>query len=1058
MSLPKFSVGNPVLVHLIVILTVLAGIAAYRQMPKSQYPDVAMAGAFVQTLFPGASPKEVEQLVTIPLEEEIAQVADIETIESTSLEGLSMIIVQFDLDSEHNFEKVTEIQNRIAQVQRFPEDAEPPVVLEMKPPFATATVAILGTAPEHEIKEFADALEDRLKTLPGVSEVRVTGVREREIWVEADPARLASYRLSLQDLATALQRRNLNLPGGLIRLDRAEFAVRTEAEFRDLDQIRDTVVRQTVADDGTPGFVRIADVATVRDTFEDRRSLARLDGAESVNLIVTKDQSANTLSVVDQIHELATEMTAQLPAGLEMRIVDDSSIEIRNRLSGLYSNLLLGLALVVLSISIFIGRRAALMVALGIPVSFLATFVVIDFIGYSIDTMVLFSLILVIGLVVDDAIVVCENIYRHYESGMSITRAAVHGTEQIMLPVSATIATTVAAFLPLLLMEGILGEFMSIIPVVVTCALLASLFEAFVILPSHVAEWGGRGKRRRAEESRPWFGRLLGHYRRALGFALRWRYLSVAAVLALAAFCLHLAFFRMDFVLFGGRDLESFAVTVEAPPGATIEETTRLLGEIEARALEITGRNGEADSVRTEVGSMQQNSPNRGTGSNVGEVVVDLVDLRRRERSGQAVRDELRDSLTDLTGARAIQYVDARDGPPVGKPVAVRISGDSFETLRQIADEVKLFLATVDGVEDIADNFPVGKDEVRPELDLERIAELGLDVRTVATEIRGAFDGLEATRVYDGDEEIEVMVKYAESERSSLAALADMQFTTPHGMVPFSSLASMARHQGISQIGHYFENRTIVVTADLAEGAETSTAVNRRLLEEFADLGQRYPGYTLTLGGEYEDTQESLASMVRALGISVVLIYVILGGLFRSFVQPLIVMCSVPFAFIGVVLGFWLLREPLGMFAAIGTIALAGIVVNDSLILIDFINRKRSEGLAAMESIVEASSMRLRPIILTSVTTILGLLPVALGLFGVDDFLKPMAIAIACGLIFSTVLCLGLIPCVYRIVDDLSVKVTGRHLAAREAPHWDVADEEGDAAGDAEELPAGAHG
>ena len=256
MSLPKFSVGNPVLVHLIVILTVLAGIAAYRQMPKSQYPDVAMAGAFVQTLFPGASPKEVEQLVTIPLEEEIAQVADIETMESTSLEGLSMIIVQFDRAAQQNLAKDTEIQNHFA--------------------------------PEHEIKEFADALEDRLKTLPGVSEVRVTGVREREIWVEADPARLASYRLSLQDLATALQRRNLNLPGGLIRLDRAEFAVRTEAEFRDLDQIRDTVVRQTVADDGTPGFVRIADVATVRDTFEDRRSLARLDGAESVNLIVTK--------------------------------------------------------------------------------------------------------------------------------------------------------------------------------------------------------------------------------------------------------------------------------------------------------------------------------------------------------------------------------------------------------------------------------------------------------------------------------------------------------------------------------------------------------------------------------------------------------------------------------------------------------------------------------------------------------------------------------------------------------------------------------------------------
>jgi multidrug efflux pump subunit AcrB len=376
----------------------------------------------------------------------------------------------------------------------------------------------------------------------------------------------------------------------------------------------------------------------------------------------------------------------------------------------------------------------------------------------------------------------------------------------------------------------------------------------------------------------------------------------------------------------------------------------------------------------------------------------------------------------------------------VGKAVAVRIIGDNFNTLRAITEELKTFLSTLEGVKDIADNFPTGKDEVRPELDLERIAEMGLDVRQVATEIRGAFDGIEATRVYDGNDEVEVMVKYDAASRSSLAGLADMQFATPFGMVPFSNVAKLVRHEGVSQISHYFENRTINVTADVVTGVTTSAAVNQRILAEFADVGARYPGYSLTLGGEFEDTQESLASMVRALGISVILIYVILGGLFRSFVQPLIVMCSVPFAFIGVVLGFYVLGEPLGMFAAIGTIALAGIVVNDSLILIDFINRKRSEGLEQLESIVEASSMRLRPIILTSVTTILGLLPVALGLFGVDEFLKPMAIAIACGLTFSTVLCLGLIPCVYRIFDDLSNLVWGKPLAARESPEYEEHD------------------
>ncbi len=1032
MSLPRFSVGNPVLVNLIVVLIVIAGAQAYRTMPKDQYPDVAMAAVIVRTVMPGAAPKEIEQLVTIPLEEELAKLDDIDSMESTSAEGISQIFIQFDVDSDRNFEKLTEVQNKIDQVQRFPEDAEPPLVREAKPPFFTATVAILGSAPEHEVKEFSDDLEDALKLLDGVAEIRATGLREREIWVEADPTRLYSYGLSLADVSQALARRNLNLQGGNIRMGRGEFAVRTEAEFQNLEQIRGTILRED-----ENGYVYVRDVATVRDTFEERRSLARLDGQPSVNLIINKDRSSNTLTLIDDIKAKVEEFEGRLPAGTYIRIVDDSSIEIRNRLNGLYSNLLLGLALVILSISIFIGRRAALMVAFGIPVAFLATFTMIQWYGYSVNTLVLFSLILVIGLIVDDAIVVCENIYRHYEAGMPITDAAIKGTEQIIKPVTATVMTTVAAFLPLLLMGGILGEFMGIIPVVVSLALVASLFEAFVILPAHVADWGARRDRRDESrgigESRPWLQNLLGRYSRLLEFSLRFRYPAVAVALLVAVLCAHLAFNKMDFILFGGRDLDAFAVAVEAPPGATIEETTRILTEIERRAMVLGERTGETESVRTEVGSLGRNSANRTTGMHVGEVTLDLVDLTERERMGGEVRDELRALLRDITGVRSLNIEDARTGPPVGKAVAVRVIGNNLDTLKSISEEIKAYLRTLDGVKDVIDSFPPGKDEVRPVLDLDRIAALGLDVQTIAREIRGAFDGLEATRVYDGHEEIEVMVKYDEAHRSSLANLADMQFATPRGMVPFSNVAHLERTQGVAQIEHYFQNRTITVTADVVPGVTTSNRANEMLMEQFADVPDRYPGYILELGGEYEDTQESVDAMFRAFTVSVVLIYVILGGLFRSFAQPLIVMFALPFAFIGVILGFYVLREPLGMFSIIGAIALAGIVVNDSLILIDFINRKRGEGLGEIDSIVTASAMRLRPIILTSVTTILGLLPMGLGLFGVDRFLKPMAISIAWGLTFSTVLCLVLIPCVYRIFDDISKLLFKRPLSSRPA-------------------------
>ncbi len=1025
MSLPKLGVSNPVLVHLIVILTVIAGIFAYRTMPKDQYPDVAMAAVAINTAIPGASPKEVEQLVTIPIEEELAQLDDIDTMESTSAEGFSTIFIQFDTDVDQNFEKMTEVQNKINQVQRLPEDAEPSMVMEIKPPFFTATVAILGTAPENEIRDFAEDLEDAIKNLSGVAEVRTSGLREREIWVEVDPTRLYSYGLSLADVSNALARRNLNLPGGNIKLERGEFAVRTEAEFKDLDQIRGTIVKED--DDG---YVYLRDIARVTDTFEDRISLARLDGQASVNLVINKNKTSNTITLIEQIRELVASFEERLPAGTYMRIVDDASIEVKNRLRGLYSNLALGLMLVVGAIWMLIGIRPALMVAAGIPVAFLMTFVMVQAWGFSINTLVLFSLILVIGLVVDDAIVVCENIYRHYESGLPLAQAAVKGTEQIMMPVCATVMTTVAAFLPLLLMGGMLGEFMSIIPIVVTFALLASLFESFFILPSHVVEWGGSRGPTGLEDTRPWFHRTLGYYRKVLKWCLRFRYAGVVALMIGAFLCINLALFRMDFILFGGRDLEAFTVAVEAPPAATIEETTRIITEIEERALALNARTNEAESVRTEVGSLQRGGMNRRSGTHLGEVTIDLIDLNQRERSGQEVSNDLRSQLGDITGVRAVNIEESREGPPVGKPVQVRIIGDNFDTLQTIAGEIKEYLHGVEGVKDIIDSFPPGKDEVRPELDLEKIAALGLDVRTIATEIRGAFEGIEATQVYDGNEEIEVMVKYDGQSRASLASLADMQFATPMGMVPFSNVARLERRPGVSAISHYFEKRTISVTADVLPRVITSSRVNQMLMQEFDDIGSRYPGYSLTFGGEFEDTNESVASMFRAFTVSIVLIYVILGGLFRSFIQPVIVMFSVPFAFVGVVLGFFILNEPLGMFSVIGTIALAGIVVNDSLIMIDFINRKRAEGMGEIESILEACSIRLRPILLTSITTVLGLLPMGIGLFGVDEFLKPMAIAIGWGLLFSTFLCLLLIPCVYRIFDDLSKLVLKRPLGS----------------------------
>ncbi len=1026
MSLPHFSVKQPVLVNLSVALLIIGGLFSYSRMPKDQFPAVSIESIMVTTVLPGASPKEMEQLVTIPLEEEIAKVDEIKEMTSVSGDGISTIVLEMEPGIDNMFEKVTEIQNQIAIVKDFPNEAEKPVVREMKVSFETITVSIVGQAPERELKEFVEDLEAELKLLPGVEEIDIAGLRQREIWVECDPARLHSYGLSLADVARVLRQRNLNLPGGAIRMGRGEFSVRTEAEFRTLEDILETVIIQ----DGEHGYVRVRDVATVADTFEDRRSLARLDGAPSVNMIIRKDKKSDAIKLVGRIREVVRRFEDRLPAGLSLRFVNDASREVRGRLKALYQNLGLGLALCLATLWLFIGLRAGLFVAVGLPVALLTTFIFINAYGYSINMLVLFGLILVLGLLVDDAIVVCENIYRHVESGMPLREAAVRGAEEVTWPVVATVLTTVAAFLPLLLMTGVLGKFMSVIPVVVSLALMASLMECLIVLPSHVAEWGGGGDVEEPPRHQPraWVGLLTRLYSRTIAFLMRWRYPVVALTVLTAVFTLYLAYMRMDFILFGGRDLEAFSLELETPPGSSLEETTRVLTELEAAALVVRPQAPEIETMRSRVGSINRSSFSSAAGTNFGQITFQLLPLTERERLGQVVKDQIRDAVRHVAGARTMTFEDARRGPPVGKPIQARIKGDNFDTLKAIAGEVKDFLKATPGVKDAMDNFPPGKDEVRPILDLEKVAALNLDVRTIATEIRGAFDGLEATKIHDGNEEIDVMVKYDAAHRRSLTNLSEMHFATPAGMIPFANIGRMERREGYAAISHHEQRRAINVLADVVEGQTTSLAVNRLLAERFGDLPQRYPGYSIDLGGEFEDTRESLISMLQAFIITIVLIYVILGGLFQSFVQPFIVMFSIPFAFIGVIVGFFLMNEPLGMFSIIGVIALCGIVVNDSLILIDFVNARRRLGLGRVDSVVHAGVTRLRPILLTSLTTLAGLSPMVFGLFGVDQFLRPMAMAIAWGLGFSTILTLCIIPCVYGIFDDFAIWLAGHPL------------------------------
>jgi multidrug efflux pump subunit AcrB len=685
----------------------------------------------------------------------------------------------------------------------------------------------------------------------------------------------------------------------------------------------------------------------------------------------------------------------------------------------------MGLVLVLIVLCVFVGLRPALLTAMGLPVAYSIAILLLQYAGITINMLSLFGLILVLGIVVDDAIIVCENSCRHIEEGMSPPEAAVVGTREVTWPVIAAVSTSAAAFIPLLLMSGTLGKFFEVIPKAVTFALLASLVEALFILPSHIADFAKPAPAHRSRRmADAWLQRLSRVYLRLLNFTLDRRYLCVSSVVALAAGCIAFAYAFMPFVLFPARDIEEFGVTVKMPVGTKLEETGRVVAQLERAALALPEE--DISAVIGRVGTGQRSDYDFRTGTHIGQVVLDLTDRFERQRSGVEIVGEYREAIAEIPGPTEVSFQEWREGPPLEPAVELHLRGDDFEVLRAIADDIKAYIASMEGTRDITDDFEPGKHEARIIVDEEKAYLLGLDMATIGYNIRYAFDGGIASSIHDRGEEIDLRVILREESRRDLEDIEEMRFRNRAGaLIPFGNFGRIERKPGYTNINRRDRKRSITVSANVDEEVITSVEINGLLRERYRNLGKEYPGYAIAFSGEYEETQEQVVALTKAFGVAILLIYAILGSLFRSFAMPLVVMLAVPFSFIGVVVGFFLMGEPLGLMAIIGIIGLAGIVVNDSLILVDFINIGREEGLSRREATLRACRLRLRPVLLTSITTIFGLLPLAIGLFGLSAFLTPIAVAIVWGLTFATFLTLLLVPGLYAIVDDIA-RSTGR--------------------------------
>ena len=1027
MSLPRFSVRNPVAVNLLMVSVLVLGAVSWNSLVREFFPAMEPEQLLVTVLYPGATPEEVERGVTRVVEREIEGLEGIQEIRSRAFEGITLLQVELTETADRD-RLLADMRGRIDRVKsKLPDGAEEPELVEGRPYIPAIGVVVHGATTERRLREIVDDVRDDLLALESISEVVVTGTRQREYHIEVLPERLEEHGLTLTDVGRAIQRNNRDLPGGQLEGRLSNVRVRTLGEREHATALESIVVR------GTPEGARlcVGDLGRASETYEDRIEKGRFEGNLAASIMVFKTPEEDAIQIAEDVRAYLKKDPTRLGGKVKLSVTTDLSRLIRQRLELMTRNAGYGLGLVLLTLALFLELRVALWVAVGLSVSFMGTFLLMLLTGQSINLISLFGLIVVLGLIVDDAIVIGENIFRRQREGIPPLEAAIKGAEEVTLPVIAAVMTTIFAFLPLGFMPGRIGSFLGVIPVVVAFALLVSLVEGFLVLPCHLThkpkpprwKWQralGRLHAFRHRVFEEWLPRALGVF---VAFLVRWRYASLAGAMALLMVAIGMIQSGMvPFTLLGRNDAETITVKLEMAAGTPEATTWETLGKLETLYRSVP----EVDTVFAVLGASFTDR-GRETPSDpavVGQLTMELHAAERREaeglRTSPEVVSDLRERTQSFAGVRRLTY-RSQSGGPGGADLEIRLRGDDLATLEAASLHVQEQMRSFDGVEEIDDDSERGKLEARLRV-RDDAALVGLDTATVGMQVRHALFGMEVQDLQIGDEEITVRVLHPAHRRESLADLQALDAVTADGRrVPFSEAIDLSTERGFASILRVDGKRTLTVTAQVNEetGANIAQITKELATERLADLEQRFPGVSHTFEGQQKQTRESVGSLRYLFPIALGLIFVIIAVLFRSYIQPIVVMSVIPFAMVGAVAGHAIMGYPLTILSMIGIVALAGIVVNDGLILVDLANRLRREGMDVLDAVVEASKGRMRAILLTSITTCVGLAPLMLETSFQAKFLIPMAVSLVFGLAFGTVLVLGLLPCVYVMLEDL---------------------------------------
>jgi multidrug efflux pump subunit AcrB len=1033
MPLIRFSINNPLLTNLMLGIVIVLGVLSWRSMPEEMFPTIELDAVSIRVEFEGASPEEVERQITIPVEEEFDGMAEIDVMSSTSHEGMASVIIKLKSGTDVD-QYMRDAQTALDQITDLPEEAEEPELVRLKARFPVISMTLYGDVARGYLYDLADDIKRRMLALPGVAAVGVAGDSDWEIWVEVDPYRLAARNVSLGQVITAIRGNLRDLPGGSLKAQEGDILLRGMGVAPEPESIRGIVVRSS----DTGGQLTLGELADVELRLEEAKTIGRFMGRPSVNLTVTKTKEASTIDVSDAVRAFAAELESELPASIKVGLFSDLSNYVRNRLNTVKSSGIVGLALVLLSLYLFLNFRVALITALGIPVSFLFAAIALNYLGYTINMVSLFAFLIALGLIVDDAIIVTENVYRHMEMGKPAHEAARVGAREVLWPVIASTTTTMAAFMPMFAITGIMGAFIAVIPVVVTASLAGSLWEAFGVLPSHAAEMLRYDPEKKRTARIDW-GALLERYARLLRWSLCNRYFASLFAIGVLMVALVTAGTRLPFQLFDDVDIGQFFVNAEAPNTYSLEDTAKLATQMEDVVMSTLDDN-DLDTLLTNVGVTFIDFNRFETGSHYIQLVIDLqkrrpqgfierfisplVSLRfawegTRTRDTEVIINEIRENMRGIAGIKRVS-IQRTQGGPAGADIEVGVSGPDVDVLRTEAERITDYLSRLPGVQDVRQNLEPGKLEYRYTLN-DRGRELGLSQSTLADAVRTGFLGIEAVHVTRGNERIPVRVIYPETIREN-SDLERLPITLDDGrLVYLGDVADIEAGRAMNTISRRDTQRLGMVTAEVDENVTTPLEVTQLIEEQFADLPDRLPRYELLFLGEKKDAGESFQGMREALVIALAIIFFILAALFRSLLDPLVVMLAIPFGLIGVVIGHLLFGYNLQFLSVIGFLALTGIVVNDSLILVNFAERLRREGHERIDALVEAGRVRARPILLTTVTTFLGISPLIFFATGQTAFLSPMAVSLGFGLVFATVVILIVVPCFYLVADDMKL-------------------------------------